>query len=82
MRAAFHVHLILDLIILIMLGEEYSSPDIIRRAKSRMRWVRHVTRMGRRRMRIGFWWKSRKERDHQKDLDIDGRVISKWILEK
>jgi hypothetical protein len=27
----------------------------------RMRWARHVARMGRR-MHIGFWWESRKER--------------------
>jgi hypothetical protein len=36
----------------------------------------------RRRMRIGYWWESRKERNHQEDLDIDGRVILKLIYEK
>jgi hypothetical protein len=39
----------------------YGSPSIITIIKSRrMRWVGHVTRKGRR----GFWWESRKERDH------------------
>jgi hypothetical protein len=35
------------------------SPNIIRMIKSRrMRWAGHVARMGRRRMRTGFWWES------------------------
>jgi hypothetical protein len=24
---------------------------------------------------IGFWWESRKERDHCEDLDVGGRII-------
>jgi hypothetical protein len=37
----------------------YSSPNIITMITSKkMRWTRHVAPMGRRRMHIGFWWKS------------------------
>jgi hypothetical protein len=38
----------------------YSSPDIIRQIKSRrMRWARHVARMGGERC-TGFWWEMRR----------------------
>jgi hypothetical protein len=43
----------------------YSSPSIIRIIKSRrMRWAGHVARMGKREMRIGYWWERERERDH------------------
>jgi hypothetical protein len=43
----------------------YYSPIIIRMIKSRMmRWAGHVARMGRRGMRIDYWWESQKERDY------------------
>jgi hypothetical protein len=43
----------------------YSSPNIIRMIKSRrMRLAGYVARMGRRRMHIGYWWGSQKERDN------------------
>jgi hypothetical protein len=38
--------------------------------------------MGRKGMHIVFWWKSQKERDHYEDLEVGGRIILKWILEK
>jgi hypothetical protein len=33
-------------------------------------------------MHIGFWWESQKEWDHEEDLDVGGRIILKWILER
>jgi hypothetical protein len=38
--------------------------------------------MERRGMHIGFWWESRKERDHYKDLDVGGRIILEMILDR
>jgi hypothetical protein len=37
---------------------------------------------GRRGIHIGFWWESQKKRDHSEDLDVGGRIILRWILEK
>jgi hypothetical protein len=28
----------------------------------------------------GFWWKSKKERDHLEDQGVDRRMGSEWIL--
>jgi hypothetical protein len=65
------------------LHDLYSSSSKIRAIKSRrMRWAGHVTRLGRRGMHIGYWWGSQKERYHQGDLDVGGRVILRWILER
>jgi hypothetical protein len=61
----------------------YGSPSIIRMIKSRrMRLAGHVARMARRKMRMGFWWESLKERDHQEDLGVGGRIILEWMLER
>jgi len=30
----------------------------------------------------GFWWDNLRERDHLEDLDVDGRLIFKWIFGK
>jgi hypothetical protein len=30
----------------------------------------------------GFWWESQKEKDHLKDQSVDGRMGSKWTLER
>jgi hypothetical protein len=38
--------------------------------------------MERRGMHIGFWLENRKERDHYENLDVDGRIILEWILER
>jgi hypothetical protein len=43
----------------------YPPPNIIRMLMSRrMRWARHVVRMGRRGIHIGYWWGSQKEGEH------------------
>jgi len=62
------------------LNDLYSSPNIVRVIKSRrMRWAVHVARMGEERGCIGSWWGNRKERDHWKDLGVDGWIILRWI---
>jgi hypothetical protein len=33
-------------------------------------------------MHIGFWWENQKVRDHKGDLDVGGRTLLKWILER
>jgi hypothetical protein len=33
-------------------------------------------------MHVWFWWESQKERDHYEGVDIGGRIILRWILEK
>jgi hypothetical protein len=38
--------------------------------------------MWRRGMHIGFWLESQKEREHWEDLDVGGRIILEWILER
>jgi hypothetical protein len=45
----------------------YSSPNIITMVKSRrMRWAGYVTRIGRRGMRIRYWWESQKDKTTRK----------------
>jgi hypothetical protein len=33
-------------------------------------------------MHIWYWWESHKKKDHKEDLDVSGRIILRWILEK
>ena len=53
------------------------SPNIVR--SRRMRWAGHVARMGEESGCIGCWWGNRRERDHWKDLGVDGWIILGWI---
>jgi hypothetical protein len=51
----------------------YCLLSIIRMIKSmRMGWAWHVARMGRRGMRISYWWESQKGRDHEEDNNVGG----------
>jgi hypothetical protein len=65
------------------LHDMYSSPNILRMIKSRrMRWARHVARMGRGEACTRFWWENLRERDHWGDPGIDGRIILRRIMRK
>jgi hypothetical protein len=57
----------------------------IRMIKSRMmRWEGYVASMGGERigMHMRFLWKSQKETDHEKDLDVGGWIILNWIIQR
>jgi hypothetical protein len=58
----------------------YSSPDIIRQIKlRRMRWARHVARMGEERKVYTVLVGKPKERYRSEDHGVDGKIGSEWI---
>ena len=46
----------------------------------RIRWVRHVARMGREESYTGFWLVNLRERDLLGDQGVDRRIILRWIF--
>jgi hypothetical protein len=50
------------------LHNSYSSPNIIRMTKSRMRWVRHAARMERLEMHTEVWLGILEGRDHSDNI--------------
>jgi hypothetical protein len=62
------------------LHELYLS-NIIRVIKSRrMRWAGLVARVETGEVHTEFSWGNLRERDHLKELGLDGRIILKWIF--
>jgi hypothetical protein len=47
----------------------------------RLRWARHVVRVGERIGAYKVWWGNLREGGHLDDADVDGRIILKWISE-
>jgi hypothetical protein len=37
---------------------------------------------GGKRMHVGFWWESYKERDRREDVDVGGTLVLQWILDR
>ena len=58
------------------LNDLYCSPNIVRVIKSRrIRWVRHVARMGREEEYTGLFWESLRERHHLEYPNVNGMII-------
>jgi hypothetical protein len=61
----------------------YFSPKIVKVIISRRtRWAGHVARMREMRNAYKILVENLKERDHTKDLGVDGRIVLEWIFGK
>jgi hypothetical protein len=59
----------------------YSSTNIVKVTKlRRMRWARHVARMGSGEVFTGFWLGSPTRKDHWEDLGVGGRITLRRTL--
>jgi len=59
------------------------SPNILGGAKSRRKYsAGHVALTGNRKIHKGFWCGDLRARHNFKYLDVDGRIILKWIFKK
>jgi len=47
-----------------------------------IKWMGHVTRIGRRKVHTEFWWGNLRERDHLEDPGVGGRIILCWTFRK
>jgi hypothetical protein len=48
----------------------------------RVGWTEDVSRMGEKGVSTGFLWENLNKRNYWKDVDVDGRIILKFIFEK
>jgi len=65
------------------LNDLYSSPNIVRVIKSRrVRWARHVARMGEERGVYRVLVGKPEGIDHWRDLGVDGWIVLGWISKK
>jgi hypothetical protein len=44
--------------------------------------LRRMILVGKGEAYTGFWWGNRRERDHIKNMGVDGRVTSRWVFRK
>ena len=59
-----------------------SSTNVTRVIKSRMRWARHMARIGDRRAAYRGWMGRPDRKSQLQDVGVDGRIILHWIFKK